>query len=132
MDRGFFGKYLDALMKSACCVGFFGFLRCGEFTSPTSKFDNSTGLTRLDIIFNNIHDDLVTELHLVLHSSKTNPFRQGIIIKLFRTSGAICPIKIPSPFSGYRILAPTSHMGAHPSLPCLMVSLLLETFLSTC
>ena len=50
MDRGFSGKYLDALMKSACCVGFFGFLRCGEFTSPTSKFDNSTGLTRLDIL----------------------------------------------------------------------------------
>ena len=114
MDRGFFGKYLDALMKSACCVSFFGFLRRGEFTSPTSKFDNSTGLTRLDILFNNLYEDLVTELHLVLQSSKTDPFRQGIIIKLFRTSGAICPIQNTIAF--LRLRDSSSHL-AHGVAP---------------
>ena len=129
MDRGFFGKYL---LKSAYCVGFFGFLRCGEFTSPTSKFDNSTGLTRLDILFNNLHEDLVTELHLVLQSSKTDPFRQGIIIKLFRTSGAICPIK--NTIALLRLRDSSSHL-AHRVTPLFampQVSLLPETFLLTC
>ena len=92
MNRGFFGQYIDALMKAACCVAFFGFLRCGEFTTTSSQFDASCGLSRADISFNNVAEASVTQMRICLKASKTDPFRQGTVIKLFKIQGHTCPV----------------------------------------
>lgn len=92
MCRGFFGPYLDSMMKAVCSVAFFGFLRCGEFTTSQYEFDAAYNLSRNDIVFNSQYSDVVDEMHICLKSSKTDPFRQGVIIKLFKTTGHTCPI----------------------------------------
>ena len=33
LQQGMFGPYVDLLLETACTIAFFGFLRCGEFTS---------------------------------------------------------------------------------------------------
>ena len=92
LNRGFFGQYLDALMKAACCVAFYGFLRCGEFTTLSSHFDPSYGLSRDDISFNSRTEAKVTQLRIHLKAYKTDPFRQGTTIKLFKIHGKTCPV----------------------------------------
>ena len=37
-------NYSDSLFWVACLTGFFGFLRCGEFTTSSSQFDINTNL----------------------------------------------------------------------------------------
>lgn len=44
-----FNDYTDALFWAACLTGFFGFLRCGEFTTKTSHFDINTSLSLADL-----------------------------------------------------------------------------------
>ena len=45
------------MLETVCTVGFYGFLRCGEFTVLTAnKFDSSVNLCMEDIIF---HKNLV-------------------------------------------------------------------------
>ena len=41
--------YTDALFWAACLTGFFGFLRCGEFTTKSSHFDINTSLSLADL-----------------------------------------------------------------------------------
>ncbi|XP_021348407.1 uncharacterized protein LOC110447193 [Mizuhopecten yessoensis] len=74
----------DVLLETVCIVAFFGFLRCGEFTVK-SKFDSSIHLCVKDLA---ILQDCVI---LTLKCSKTDPFRKGIAIKLFKTDNYICP-----------------------------------------
>ncbi|XP_028417083.1 uncharacterized protein LOC114541344 isoform X2 [Dendronephthya gigantea] len=42
-------KYMDALFWAACLTGFFGFLRYGEFTTHSSRFDTNLNLSLNDI-----------------------------------------------------------------------------------
>ena len=87
LRKGVFDKYIDCLIETACIVAFFAFLRCGEFTvMNTEKFDPVTNLCLSDIIFNFDH------AILRLKQSKTDPFRKGIDIKLFKTDNIICPL----------------------------------------
>ena len=44
-----FDCYDDILFWAACCTGFFGFLRSGEFTTPSSKFDSRILLALSDV-----------------------------------------------------------------------------------
>ena len=74
----------NVLLETVCVVAFFGFLRCGEFTVKSS-FDPSIHLCVNDLI---IMQDYV-QLHLKV--SKTDPFRQGVQIKLFKNEHGLCP-----------------------------------------
>ena len=43
-------KYNTVLLWPACCMAFFGFLRCGEFTVPSqTDYDPDTHLSLTDI-----------------------------------------------------------------------------------
>ena len=42
-------NYSDSLFWAACCTGFFGFLRCGEFTTTSSSYDPNTHLSLADV-----------------------------------------------------------------------------------
>ncbi|XP_033761538.1 uncharacterized protein LOC117343304 [Pecten maximus] len=77
-------SFEDLMMQTACIVAFFGFLRCGEFTVKTS-FDHTVHLCVSDLI---ITDDYVM-VHL--KRSKTDPFREGVKLKLFKVGGILCP-----------------------------------------
>ncbi|CAC5398342.1 unnamed protein product [Mytilus coruscus] len=82
LQKGIFDPHLDFTMSTAAVIGFFGFLRCSEFTCKQS-FDSALNLT--DVVF--VSD---CQVNLRLKASKTDIFRHGVIIKLFKTNYNIC------------------------------------------
>lgn len=86
LQNGVFSKYMDTLMTTVCVVAFFGFLRCAEFTCKTS-FDPFVNLCLNDVQFYNDH------AVLFLKQSKTDPFRKGVAIKLFKNHTKLCPFE---------------------------------------
>ena len=86
-----FACYDDALFWAACCTGFFGFLRSGEFTTPTSKFDSRIHLSVADIHFDKRLDPKI--IFLRIKCSKTDPFRQGHTIRLGVSGNEICAVR---------------------------------------
>ena len=79
------------MLWAAYCVGFFGFLRAGEFTvRSASDFDQSSSLTLQDVAVDQHTDPSVVQIRL--KQSKTDPFRHGIDIFLGRTNTDLCPV----------------------------------------
>ena len=76
------------MLWAACCVGFFGFMRAGEFTSRAG--DASPSLTADDIAVDSREDPSMVRIHL--KHSKTDPFRHGVDIYLGRTGRDLCPV----------------------------------------
>ncbi len=73
-----FDGYDDILFWAACCTGFLGFLRSGEFTTPNSTFD-----ARAHLSVDNIQIDKNPKvIFLRIICSKTVPFRKGHTIRL--------------------------------------------------
>ena len=70
------------MLWAACCLGFFGFLRAGEFT-VNCTFDSPIHLTVQDL-------QVDAEVHI--KSSKTDHFRQGCFIYLGRGQAPFCPV----------------------------------------
>lgn len=110
-----FGVYTDALMKSACCLAFFGFLRCSEFTTEKNMFDVQTNLCLSDMSIKLGND--ITEARLYLKASKTDPFRQGCVIPYFSVSDSICPVKALSEYMALRVT-----FGTEPNSPLLLLN----------
>ena len=86
-----FDCYDDILFWAACCTGFFGFLRSGEFTTPSSKFDSRIHLALSDVKIDKHINPKVIFLHI--KCSKTDPFRQGSTICLGITGKDICAVR---------------------------------------
>ena len=87
-QQGTFYSSTDHTTDAACTIAFFGFLRCGEFTCDTSLFDTSRHLCISDAL---LSADC-NKLSLNLKASKTDPFRHGVTIHLFRTHQQVCPV----------------------------------------
>lgn len=85
---------------AACCLAFFGFLRVAEFTCPTT-FDPSTHLTPADV---SIAD--AGTIHLWLKTSKTDPFRQGVMLHIGSSGNPICPVVAVRSYLAIRGLTP--------------------------
>ena len=87
LQTGYLSPYMDCLLHAACVTAFFGFLRCGELTINHHEFDPTTHLCLGDLTFMDNH----VQLHL--KASKTDPFRHGINIPLFKlnNSSKLCP-----------------------------------------
>lgn len=86
---------------AACCLGFFAFLRCGEFTdSPTQPSQITAADIAIDSRANPRH------MAVTLRHSKTDPFGAGITLHLGRSGTNICPISA--------ILAYLTIRPAHP------------------
>ena len=77
------------MLWAACCLGFFGFLRAGEFT-VNCAFDPSIHLTVQDLQVD--AEVNPSSLRVCIKSSKTDPFRQGCFIYLGRGQAPVCPI----------------------------------------
>ena len=71
--------YNNLLMSVACTMAFFGFLRCGEFTSRTKIFDREYNLCMADI---QIASDN-TNFSLHLKHSKSDTSSAGVNIPIF-------------------------------------------------
>jgi hypothetical protein len=85
LRNGLFGQYLDTLLEAACMLAFFGFLRCGEFTTVTEQFDPNLNLCLGDVLLTN------NCVHISITVLKTDPFRKGCSIQLFHNGSPLCP-----------------------------------------
>jgi hypothetical protein len=77
LNRGIFSPLLDMMFKCICQMAFFGFMRCGEFT--VRKKTQDTYISMFDITFSDDGSFYI----ITLKTSKTDPFRQGVNIKIF-------------------------------------------------
>ena len=79
------------MLWAACCLGFFGFMRAGEFTCPSiSHFDPESMLSTEDVSVD--QHQAPTLLCVKLKRSKTDPFRVGVDIFIGRTGNTLCPV----------------------------------------
>lgn len=82
----------STMLWAACCTGFFGFLRCGEFMLPDgTPFDSSTHLAVADVAVDN--HQVPTMVAVRIKQSKTDQFKEGTTIYLGRTGNDICPVE---------------------------------------
>ena len=83
--------YYNILIWAACCVGFFGFLRCGEFLFPDGcDFDPNTHLSLADISFDTSGESW--SFVLSIKASKTDQFRKKALVALEATNLDLCPV----------------------------------------
>ena len=79
------------MLWAACCMGFFGFMRAGEFAvAQVSEFDPAVSLCPGDIAVDSHQNPTVVQVRL--KQSKTDPFRRGVSIFLGRTWADLCPV----------------------------------------
>ena len=104
------------MLWAACCLGFFGFLRAGEFTT-NSPFDPNIHLGVSDVQADTLQDPTCFQIHI--KCSKTDPFWVGSYIYVGRGSDVVCPevalgnflaVRGPSPgplfcFADYQLLS---------------------------
>ena len=75
------------LLWAAYCLGFFGFLCAGEFTT-NSPFDPNIHLGVSDVQAHFLQDPTCFQIHI--KCSKTNPFRVGCYIYVGQGSDVVC------------------------------------------
>ena len=76
----------SVMLWAACCLGFFGFLRAGEFTAPEDgHFDAGGHLSFKDISTNEKTPPQTMAVRI--KQSKTDQFRVGVSIFLSKTRG---------------------------------------------
>ena len=78
----------NVMLWAACCLGFYGFLRAGEFT-VNGTFDPSLHLTMADVQVDSINPQ---SFRVFIKCSKTDPFRKGCFIFLGCGSLPLCPL----------------------------------------
>ena len=75
--------YSNLLIWAACCVGFFGFLRCGEFLVPDgAEFNPQLHLSLADVSVDT--SSPFWTISLLIKVSKTDQFRKSIYINYHR------------------------------------------------
>ena len=89
------------MLWCAVTMAYFGLLRSAEYTSPThNQFSHSTLLLN-DITL------CINRVFINVKISKTDPFRQGAIVRLFRLNSLLCPVSATSTY----LHTLTSHQG---------------------
>ena len=105
--------YEDKLMMwAAMLTAFFGFLRISEYTSTyTRTFEPDLTLCYSDVkmlhsaqIVRNSSKPIITGIELNIKSSKTDPFRMGVLVRLAENGTILCPVR-----------ALTEYMAVHPN-----------------
>ena len=83
-------RYDTDMLWAACCTGFFGFMRAGEFTCPSWRAFTADMLCHQDVSVDSRDNPSIVSIHL--RRSKTDPFGAGVTIHLGRTHQPICPV----------------------------------------
>ena len=93
------------MLWAAACIGFFGFLRAGEFTVPSAEaYNPDTHLILSDIALDSHTSPSVVRVSI--KQSKTDPFRQGVDIFIGRSGSTVCPVQALIQYLGLRSSAP--------------------------
>lgn len=93
------------MLWAAFCLGYFAFLRAGEFTCPSiRKFDSSSMLAVGDISVDSHTDPRC--LRVYLKRSKCDPFGAGIPVYVGRTFLPLCPVAAVLAYLALRPSAP--------------------------
>ncbi|XP_006818763.1 uncharacterized protein LOC102809223, partial [Saccoglossus kowalevskii] len=94
-------------MQTVVLVAFFGFLRCGEFTVRSyGAFNREFHLCIEDVSFQGD-----AQVFLRLKSSKSDQFREGVVIRLFRND-RMCPVQSLKRYLSLRVaLRPRPSLG---------------------
>ena len=81
----------NIMIWAACCMCFYGFLRSGEVTVPsTAGYDPGAHLSHGDVA---IDDPARTSLvQIRIKASKTDPFRKGVMVYVGKTGNELCPV----------------------------------------
>ena len=87
------------MLWAACCLGFFGFLRAGEFT-VNSAFQPSIHMTIDDLQADSLVNPTCFKVHI--KCSKTDPLRMGCDIYVGRGEGSVCHIRALGDFLALR------------------------------
>lgn len=83
------GDHNSTMLWAVCCLAFFGFLQCGEFTVPAqNEYDPEEHLSLPDIATDSRLSPTVIQVKI--KQSKTDTFQQGIQLHLGKTGKAIC------------------------------------------
>ena len=83
--------YDSTMLWAVCCLGFFGFLRCGEFTVASgASFDRANHLAFQDISVDSHSEPTV--LAVRIKASKTDQFGKGMTIFLGKAPSNLCPV----------------------------------------
>ena len=81
----------SCMIWAACCLGFFGFLRVGEFTVPSAtEFNPEVHLSLADVALDSHSSPSLMRVRI--KQSKTDPFRLGVDIYLGKAPPPLCPI----------------------------------------
>ena len=87
LSHSTYNTYDRIMLWAAFTCAFFGFLRSSEFVASfTQRFESESTLLFHDASIYNNH------AQLNIKSSKTDPFRQGCIVRLSPTGNELCPI----------------------------------------
>ena len=78
----------SAMIWAACCVGYFGFMRSGEFTA--SRMNRGSLLSFQDLAIDSHSNPSVIRIHL--QRAKTDPFGKGVFVYLGKGRGVLCHI----------------------------------------
>ena len=89
------------MLWAAACVGFFGFLRAGEFTvQSVGSYDPEVHLNLTDLAVDSHSQPSMVCIRI--KQSKTDPFRQGVDVFLGSTGGVTCPVRAIIKYIGNR------------------------------
>ena len=93
------------MVWAACCTGFFGFLRSGEFLTPDdAEFDPQVHLGIEDLQYT--HSDTQPYQTLHIKASKTDQFHVATAVTLGATKLEICPVAAVLDYLSLRSDAP--------------------------
>ena len=82
--------YDGEMLTSAVLLAFFALLRVSEYTTPSSStFDDSTHLTVSDVAV--IWTRQIATINIKV--SKTDPFREGVCLKIGMLNHYLCPVR---------------------------------------
>ena len=84
------GRFDAAMLWAACCTGFFGFMRAGEFTCSSMQAFSDEMLSPKDVSVDAHDGPSIVSIHL--RRSKADPFGNGVTIHLGKTGHTICPV----------------------------------------
>ena len=83
-------RHNATMLWAACCTGFFGFMRAGEFTCPSLRAFRPDMLSPRDVSVDSRISPSVVSVRL--RRSKADPFGLGVTVHLGRTGQLICPV----------------------------------------